>query len=203
MAAGCGGENNGSDTVVDPEAVVEFRSEAWQRAHLVDTEIAALEAESASADSAAAAAYQLAIGEFLESRRLLQQGLGSLDTLTVAEFEVVVDSLSAQLETLELRVDRAPFDLAPDLAALKEVARSRLRSLHEEIGELRTDADSTLDAALASLEQRGDAFADSLDAATEENLNGLRRTAVVDLRGLRTSLDSLQTELPTDSTEAN
>lgn len=197
-ATGCGGEDNGSNTVVDPDVVVEFRSEAWQRAHLVDTEIAALEAEGASADSTSAAAYQQAIGEFLESRHLLQQGLGSLDTLTVAEFEVVVDSLSAQLETLELRVDRATFELAPDLAALKEVARSRLRSLHEEIGELRTDADSTLDAALASLEQRGDAFVDSLNAATEANLNDLRRTAVTDLRHLRTTLDSLRTALPAE-----
>lgn len=202
-AAGCEGESDGSNTVVDPDVVVDFRSEAWQRAHLVDTGIAALEAEGASADSISAAAYQQAIGEFLESRRVLQQGLGSLDTLTADQFDVVSDSLSAQLAELELRVDRAPFELAPNLGVLKEIARGRLSQILAETAELRADADSTLNAALTSLEQRGAAFADSLNTASEANLSDLRRTAVVDLRRLRSTLDSLRAELPAEDTQAD
>ena len=174
-AAGCGGEENGSTAPVDPDVVVEFRSEAWQRAHLVDTGIAALEAEGASADSISATAYQQAIGGLLESRRVLQQGLGSLDTLTADQFDVVSDSLSTQLAELELRVDRAPFKLAPNLGVLKEIARGRLSQILAETAELRADADSTLDAALTSLEQRSDAFADSLNATTEADLDNLKR----------------------------
>ena len=202
-AASCGSEDPGNTASVDSEVVTAFRSEAAQRAHRVDTGIAALEAESASADSTGAAAYQQVIGEFLETRRVLQQGLGSLDTLTAAEFGVVSDSLSEQLSDLELRVERAPFELAPSLAALKEIARDRLDILNATIAELRPDADSTLDAALFSLGERGDAFADSLSAATEENLSGLRRTAVADLRRLRSTLDSLRRGLPAEEAPAD
>ncbi len=202
-AASCGGEDNNSTIPVDSEVVTAFRSEAAQRAHRVDAGIAALEAESASADSTGAAAYQQVIGEFLETRRVLQQGLGSLDTLTVAQFGVVSDSLSTQLEELELQVERAPFELAPSLTALKEIARDRLGILNAAIAELRPDADSTLDAALSSLGERGDAFADSLSAATEANLSDLRQTSVVDLRRLRSTLDSLRTGLPADEAPAD
>ena len=202
-AAGCGGEENGSTAPVDPDVVVEFRSEAWQRAHLVDTGIAALEAEGASADSISATAYQQAIGGLLESRRVLQQGLGSLDTLTADQFDVVSDSLSTQLAELELRVDRAPFELAPNLGVLKEIARGRLSQILAETAELRADADSTLDAALTSLEQRSDAFADSLNATTEADLDNLRQSTPVNLRRLRASLDSLSSELPSENTQAD
>ena len=203
--AGCGGKGNASNAVIDAELVAGFRAEATQRAHAIDTGIAAMEAEGASADSAEAIAFRQAINELLESRHVLQQGLGSLDTLTAAQFEIVSDSLSAQLEALELRVDQAPFELASDLDGLRGIALRSLDALIVETEELRAGADSTLDAALVSLEQRANAFASTLRVANEDEL---RQSAATALRRLRSSLDSLRSvsarrERSDESTDAN
>ncbi len=188
--------------------VSEFRTDALERAHSVDTGIANLEEKRAAADSTTGVAFQQTINELLEARRVLQEGLGSLDTLTTSEFEVVTDSLSAQLEFLERRVDGAVFELAPDIPSLREAVRERLIALDEAISNLQISADSSMIAELALLAQRGQAIADSVNATPHSNLDVLRRTIVGDLRLLRTTLDSLrleqsENESPADSTRSN
>lgn len=207
MLHGCGGDSEELATI-RPGPVSEFRLEAMERAHAVDTGIAALEEKRVTADSATGAAFQRTINELLEARRVLQEGLGSLDTLTTAEFELVTDSLSTQLDFLERRVDRAVFELAPDLEAVREAVRERLAALNEGIDELKVGADSTMVAALSALAQRSEALSDSASAASEGELERLRRTIAGDLRLLRTTLDSLRFEqaadrLAADSTNAD
>lgn len=207
VLSGCSEKSEAPDTI-RPGSVSDFRREARERAHAVDMGIAALEEKRAGADSTAGAAFQRVINELLETRRELQEGLGSLDTLTTAEFAVVTDSLSTQLEFLERRVDGAVFELAPDLQTLSAAVRERLAALNSGIEEVRASADSTIDAELTALAERGEAIADTVSAASEENLESLRRTVVGDLRFLRTTLDSLRAAAvasvsPEDSTDAN
>ncbi len=204
---GCGGGSGDELTTIRPGPVSEFRQQVIDRAHAIDFGIAALEAEGASVDSASGVAFQEAINELLDVRHSLQQGLGSLDTLTVAQFDVVTDSLLVQLDYLERSVDRVPFDLARDLTSLQNVARNRLEILDEEIGSLSVDADSTLRAELEALAQRGSNVADSVNSAGEGDLEDLRRTVAGELSYLKTTLDSLRTVLfhrvAADSTAEN
>ncbi len=204
---GCSGGSEESD-IIRPGPVSAFRLEAMGRAHSIDMGIAALEEKRAGADSTTGAAFQQIINELLETRGTLQEGLGSLDTLTTTQFTVVTDSLSTQLEFLERRVDGAVFEFARNIQSLSEAVRERLAAFYITIEEVRADADSSLDAELSLLAKRGNAIADSVNAASDDNLDSMRRTAVGELRFLRTTLDSLRsvadaTKALEDSTVTN
>lgn len=132
LAIGTGCEEGSSLPPVEtvtPEAVERFRTRVVVDLQDVDASIAALEGTADQADSAAAAAYSRALASIRQERQRIQTALDTLHGTSTDAFDVASAEVLDAVDALERRVDRAPIELAPNAAALRQAALTRLASL--------------------------------------------------------------------------
>ena len=180
------------------EADVErFRTDVFLRTTDLDADIAALEAEAATADSAGSVAYDAVLSRLRDDRRSLQTRLDSLRPLPRATFDTTTAAITVQADRLRRAVDAARYTVLADPAALRARAREALAGIADRLGALRREAaaDTLRRATLARIDTllvERDRLLTRIDTTTVEDGDGdalaaLRSLAATRILALRDS----------------
>lgn len=155
------------------EADVErFRTDTFLRTTELDADIAALEAEATTADSAGQVAYGEVLTRLRTERRSLQTRLDSLRALPRATFDTTTAAIGEQVERLQRRVDAGRFLALSEPGPLRARARDALAASASRLDGLRRDA------AADTLQRPMLARIDSLFAERDRFLTRLDTTSV-------------------------
>lgn len=177
--------------------VERFKTDVFLRTTELDADIAALEAEAATTDSAGAVAYDAVLTRLRDDRRRLQARLDSLRPLPQATFDTTTAAISAQADRLRRALDAARFAVASEPGALRARAREALAGIADRLAPLRREAaaDTLRRATLARIDTllvTRDRLLTRIDTTTVEDgdaeaLAALRTLAATRILALRDS----------------